>query len=171
MDSKPEPRDRLERRLIQHKIELEALKDESDDASPSVARGSRRPLPNWSGNTRPRGGLDRREASVSDAQQWKESLDAARLEFEAARRAGDLATMAELQNGRIPALEKRLADAAASDGRDNMLLRNRVTEAEVAEIVSKWTGVPVTKLLGGERDKLLKLESALHARVVGQDEP
>ena len=171
MDSKPEPMDRLERRLIQHKIELEALKDESDDASTQRRAGLEKTI----------GELEREyadleevwtaeKATVSDAQQVKESLDAARLEFEAARRAGDLAKMAELQNGRIPALEKRLADAAATDGRTNVLLRNRVTDSEVAEVVSKWTGVPVTKLLGGERDKLLKLESALHARVVAQDE-
>ena len=171
MDSKPEAMDRLERRLIQHKIELEALKDESDDASTQRREGLEEMIAKlekefadleevWTAE----------KASVSDAQQVKESLDAARLEFEAARRAGDLAKMAELQNGRIPALEKRLADAAASDGRANVLLRNRVTDSEVAEIVSHWTGVPVTRLLGGERDKLLALESALHARVVGQDE-
>ena len=171
MDSKPEPMDRLERRLIQHKIELEALKDEPDDASAQRREGLEETIAELE---REYADLDEvwtaEKASVSDAQQVKESLDAARLEFETARRAGDLAKMAELQNGRIPALEKRLADAAASDGRDNVLLRNRVTDAEVAEIVSKWTGVPVTKLLGGERDKLLKLEEALHARVVGQHE-
>ena len=171
MDSKPEPMDRLERRLIQHKIELEALKDETDDASGQRRQGLQETIAELE---REYADLDEvwtaEKASVSDAQQVKESLDAARLEFETARRAGDLAKMAELQNGRIPALEKRLADAAASDGRDNALLRNRVTDAEVAEIVSKWTGVPVTRLLGGERDKLLKLEGALHSRVVGQDE-
>ena len=110
------------------------------------------------------------KASVSDAQQVKEALDAARLEFDAARRVGDLGRMAELQHGRIPELEKRLADAAEPDGRTNVLLRNRVTDAEVAEVVSKWTGVPVAKMLGEERDKLLHLEDALHARVVGQEE-
>ena len=171
MDSKPEPMDRLERRLIQHKIELEALKDESDDASKERREGLEATIAELE---REYADLEEvwtaEKASVSDAQQVKESLDAARLEFETARRASDLAKMAELQNGRIPALEKQLADAAASDGRDNVLLRNRVTDSEVAEIVSKWTGVPVTKLLGGERDKLLKLEGALHARVVGQDE-
>ena len=171
MDSKPEPMDRLERRLIQHKIELEALKDESDDASTQRRKGLEETIAELE---REYADLEEvwtaEKASVSDAQQVKESLDAARLEFEAARRAGDLAKMAELQNGRIPALEKRLEDAATSDGRDKVLLRNRVTDAEVAEIVSKWTGVPVTKLLGGERDKLLKLEAALHERVVGQDE-
>ena len=171
MDSKPEPMDRLERRLIQHKIELEALKDETDDASTQRREGLEQTIAELE---REYADLEEvwtaEKATVSDAQQVKESLDAARLEFEAARRAGDLAKMAELQNGRIPELEKRLADAAASDGRDNVLLRNRVTDSEVAEIVSKWTGVPVTKLLGGEREKLLKLEDALHARVVGQDE-
>ena len=171
MDSKPEPMDRLERRLIQHKIELEALKDESDDASNQRRDGLRETIADLE---REYADLEEvwaaEKASVSDAQQVKESLDAARLEFEGARRAGDLAKMAELQNGRIPALEKRLADAAESDGRANVLLRNRVTDSEVAEVVSKWTGVPVSKLLGGERDKLLKLEGALHARVVGQDE-
>ena len=171
MDSKPEPMDRLERRLIQHKIELHALKDESDDASNQRRTGLEQTIADLE---REYADLEEvwtaEKASVSDAQQVKESLDAARLEFEAARRAGDLAKMAELQNGRIPALEKRLADAAGSDGRADALLRNRVTDAEVAEIVSKWTGVPVSKLLGGERDKLLELEDALHARVVGQDE-
>ena len=171
MDSKPEPMDRLERRLIQHKIELEALKDESDDASSQRRDGLEETIAELE---REYADLEEvwtaEKASVSDAQQVKESLDAARLEFETARRASDLAKMAELQNGRIPALEKQLADATGSDGRGNVLLRNRVTDAEVAEIVSKWTGVPVTKLLGGVRDKLLKLEQALHARVVGQEE-
>ena len=171
MDSKPEPMDRLERRLIQHKIELETLKDETDEASTQRRMDLKETI----------AGLDREyadleevwvaeKASVSDAQQVKEALDAARMEFDAARRVGDLGRMAELQHGRIPELEKRLADAAEPDGRTNVLLRNRVTDAEVAEVVSKWTGVPVAKMLGGERDKLLHLEDALHARVVGQEE-
>ncbi|MYD97381.1 MAG: ATP-dependent chaperone ClpB [Gammaproteobacteria bacterium] len=171
MDSKPEPMDRLERRLIQHKIELETLKDETDEASTQRRMDLEETI----------AGLDREyadleevwvaeKASVSDAQQVKEALDAARMEFDAARRVGDLGRMAELQHGRIPELEKRLADAAEPDGRTNVLLRNRVTDAEVAEVVSKWTGVPVAKMLGGERDKLLHLEDALHARVVGQEE-
>ena len=112
------------------------------------------------------------KASLSGAQQVKEQLDAARLEFEAARRAGDLGKMAELQNGRIPALERQLESAAesAAEGEGGALLRNRVTDAEVAEIVSKWTGIPMTRLLGGERDKLLRLEDQLRERVVGQRE-
>ena len=171
MDSKPEPMDRLERRIIQHKIELETLKDESDEASTKRRDGLEQTIAELE---REYADLEEvwtaEKASVSDAQQLKEALDAARLEFEAARRAGDLAKMAELQNGRIPALEKRLADAAENDANANVLLRNRVTDAEVAEVVSKWTGVPVAKLLGTERDKLLRLEQALHTRVVGQDE-
>ena len=171
MDSKPEPMDRLERRLIQHKIELETLKDESDQASTQRRNDLEETIAELE---REYADLEQvwtsEKASVSDAQQVKEALDTARLEFDAARRAGDLARMAELQNGRIPALEKTLAGAAQTDGKSNVLLRNRVTDAEVAEVVSKWTGVPVAKMLGGERDKLLGLEEALHDRVVGQDE-
>ena len=171
MDSKPEAMDRLERRLIQHKIELQTLKDETDGASAKRREGLEETIADLE---RQYADLDEvwtaEKATLTDTQQIKESLDAARLEFEAARRAGDLARMAELQNGRIPALEKRLADAAGDDGGGRVLLRNSVTDAEVAEVVSKWTGVPVAKLLGGEREKLLKLEAALHTRVVGQHE-
>ena len=171
MDSKPESMDRLERSLIQRKIELEALKGESDDAS-----AKRRDALEGTIADLEREYADLEEvwtaekASVNGAQQVKESLDAARLEFEAARRSGDLAKMAELQHGRIPALEKQLAQTADGEGDGKALLRNRVTDAEVAEVVSNWTGVPVAKLLGGERDRLLKLEDELHRRVVGQHE-
>ena len=171
MDSKPERMDRLERQLIQRKIELEALKGETDEATAKRRANLEETI----------GGLEKEyadldeiwtaeKASVQGAQEIKESLDAARLEFEAARRAGDLAKMAELQNGRIPALERQLAETSAPREDDAVLLRNRVTDAEIAEIVSKWTGVPVAKMLGGEREKLLHLEDELHARVVGQDE-
>ena len=169
MDSKPESMDRLERRLIQHKIELEALKNDTDDATEKRRDALQKAIAELE---REYADLDEvwsaEKASVNGAQQVKESLDTARLEFDAARRAGDLAKMAELQNGRIPALERQLA--AANDDGKNALLRNRVTDAEVAEIVSKWTGIPVQRLLGGERDKLLALEGRLHNRVVGQDE-
>ena len=171
MDSKPEPMDRLERQLVQRKIELEALKGESDEATVKRRRSLEETIV----------GLEKQyadleeiwtaeKASVQSAQEVKESLDATRLEFETARRAGDLAKMAELQHGRIPSLERKLADSANPATEDAKLLRNRVTDAEVAEVVSKWTGVPVTRLLGGEREKLLKLEEQLHRRVVGQDE-
>ena len=171
MDSKPESMDRLERALVQRKIELEALKGESDDASAKRRSALEETIASLE---REYADLDEvwtaEKASVQGAQQVKESLDAARLEFEAARRGGDLAKMAELQNGRIPALEKRLAQTTAGEGGGKALLRNRVTDAEVAEVVSSWTGVPVAKLLGGERERLLKLEDELHKRVVGQHE-
>ena len=173
MDSKPESMDRLERQLIQRKIELEALKGESDDASVKRRAAVETTIANLE---REYAELDEiwaaEKASLNGAQQLKESLDEARMAFEAARRSGDLAKMAELQNGRIPDLERQLANASASPGDEtnNALLRNRVTEAEVAEVVCHWTGVPVTRLLGGEREKLLKLEEELRSRVVGQEE-
>ena len=171
MDSKPERMDRLERRLIQHKIELEALKNDTDDASAKRRDALTDTIAELE---REYADLDEiwttEKASVNGAQQVKEALDSARLAFEAARRAGDLAKMAELQNGRIPALERQLADTAENDAKGNVLLRNRVTDAEVAEVVSKWTGVPVARMLDGERNRLLKLEDELHTRVVGQDE-
>ena len=170
MDSKPESMDRLERALIQRKIELEALRGESDEASAKRRQALEATIASLE---REYADLDEvwtaEKASMNGAQQTKASLDAARLEFEAARRGGDLAKMAELQNGRIPALEKQLAQTTAEDG-GKALLRNRVTDAEVAEVVSNWTGVPVAKLLGGERERLLKLEDELHRRVVGQHE-
>ena len=171
MDSKPERMDRLERQLIQRKIELEALKGEEDEATAK----RRTTLQATIGDLEQEyADLDEiwtaEKASVQGAQEIKESLDAARLAFEAARRAGDLGTMAELQNGRIPALERQLAEAAATSAEGATLLRNRVTDAEVAEIVAKWTGVPVARMLGGERQRLLNLEEELHARVVGQHE-
>ncbi len=171
MDSKPERMDRLERRLIQHKIELEALKNDTDEASEKRRAALGETIDELE---REYADLDEvwtaEKASVNGAQQVKEALDAARLEFEAARRAGDLAKMAELQNGRIPALERQLEVAGADAGEQRRLLRNRVTDAEVAEVVSKWTGVPMARMLEGEKDKLLHLEDELHRRVVGQDE-
>ena len=171
MDSKPEEMDRLERRLIQLKIEREALKKEADEAS-------RRRLSDLEEN------IDKLEKEYADleevwkaekaqlqgATQVKEELDAARLELEAARRAGDLTKMSELQYGRLPELEKRLAAAESAESQETQLLRNRVAEEEIAEVVSRWTGVPVAKLLEGEREKLLKLEDELHGRVIGQHE-
>ena len=171
MDSKPERMDRLERRLIQHKIELEALKNDTDEASEKRRLALGETIDELE---REYADLDEvwsaEKASVNGAQQVKEALDAARLEFEAARRAGDLAKMAELQNGRIPALERQLEAAGENSGQERRLLRNRVTDAEVAEVVCKWTGVPVARMLEGERDKLLHLEDELHRRVVGQNE-
>ncbi|MFM7119152.1 MAG: AAA family ATPase, partial [Gammaproteobacteria bacterium] len=172
MDSKPEAMDRLDRRLIQLKMEREALKQENDDASRKRLQAL-----NTSITELEREYADLEEiwtaekASLRGAQDVKEELDRARLEFESARRAGDLARMSELQYGRIPELEKQLAAASrVDDGAPRRLLRNSVTEAEIAEVVSKWTGIPISKLLEGEREKLLQLEQELHRRVIGQDE-
>ena len=170
MDSKPERMDRLERQIIQRKIELEAIKGDTDEASAKRRAGLERTIAELE---REYADLDEvwqsEKAHLQGAQEVKASLDEARLAFEAARRAGDLGKMAELQHGRIPALERQLADAGG-DREANVLLRNSVTDQEVAEVVSKWTGVPVTRLLDGERGKLLKLEADLQRRVVGQDE-
>nr|WP_211331862.1 ATP-dependent chaperone ClpB [Inmirania thermothiophila] len=171
MDSKPEALDRLERRLIQLKIEREALRKETDEAA-------RKRLADLEAEI---GRLEREysdleevwkaeKAALQGAQHIKEALEQARIELEAARRAGDLARMSEIQYGRIPELERRLAEAQAAESREFRLLRNRVTEEEVAEVVSRWTGIPVAKMLEGEREKLLRMEEALHRRVVGQDE-
>jgi ATP-dependent Clp protease ATP-binding subunit ClpB len=173
IDSKPEEMDRLERRIIQLKIEREALRKEEDEAS-------RRRLETLEAEIsrleREFADLDeiwkQEKAVLQGAHHIKEELDQARIELETARRAGNLARMSELQYGRIPELEKRLAQAQASAAGDGKmrLLRNRVTDEEIAEVVSKWTGIPVSKMLEGEREKLLHMEEVLHRRVVGQDE-
>jgi ATP-dependent Clp protease ATP-binding subunit ClpB len=171
MDSKPEEMDKLERRLIQHKMELEALKKEKDEASRKRADALRETVAELEQQYADLEEVWNAEKAVlKGAQHIKEELDAARLEFDNARRAGDLGRMSELQYGRIPELEKNLADAVATEGKENRLLRNKVTEEEIAEVVSKWTGVPITKLLEGEREKLLHLEDQLHQRVISQDE-
>ena len=170
MDSKPESMDRLERQLIQRKIEHEALKGELDEATAKRRESLEAAIADLERQYADLDDIWRAEkASMQGAQDTKEKLDAARLAFDAARRAGDLAKMAELQHGRIPALEKQLSQASAASGSPGGLLRNRVTDAEVADVVCKWTGVPVQRLLGGEREKLLALEQRIHARVVGQD--
>jgi ATP-dependent Clp protease ATP-binding subunit ClpB len=171
IDSKPEEMDRLERRLIQLKIEREALKKETDEAS-------RKRLDTLEGEI---GKLEREfadldeiwkaeKAALSGAAHIKEELERARLELETARRAGDLARMSELQYGRIPELEKQLQMATHAETQEMRLLRNKVTDEEIAEVVSRWTGIPVSKMLEGEREKLLRMEEALTRRVVGQGE-
>ena len=171
IDSKPEPLDRLERRIIQLKIEREALKKESDEASRRRLKDLEEQL-----KAMEREFADLEEvwkaekASLQGAAHIKEELERVKLELENARRAGDLQRMAELQYGKIPELEKRLAQAIESEAKQPQLVRNKVTEEEIAEVVSKWTGIPVSKMLEGEREKLLKLEEALSRRVVGQDE-
>lgn len=176
IDSKPEEMDRLERRLIQLKIEREALKKEKDEGS-----RRRREAIEEEVKVLERQFADMEEvlkaekATLQGTAQLKEELERARIELDTARRAGDLARMSEIQYGRIPSLEQRLSQAQAhehetQDSGQTKLLRNKVTDEEVAEIVSRWTGIPVSKMLEGEKEKLLHLESELHSRVVGQDE-
>jgi ATP-dependent Clp protease ATP-binding subunit ClpB len=171
IDSKPEAMDRLERRLIQLKIEREALNKESDEASKKRLEALQGEI-----DSQEREFSDLEEiwkaekAAVQGAHHIKEALERARMELETAQRAGDLARAGELQYGRIPELEKQLASADEAETRDMQLLRNKVTDEEIAEVVSKWTGIPVSKMLEGERDKLLRMEDALQKRVVGQGE-
>ena len=171
IDSKPEALDRLERRIIQLKIEREALKKESDEASQKRLDELAEKL---EGLEREFADLEEvwkaEKAAMQGTTHIKEALERARLELETAHRANDLARMSELQYGRIPELEKQLADAAQAEEREATLLRNNVTEEEVAEVVSKWTGIPVSKMLEGEKEKLLQMESVVRERVVGQDE-
>ena len=171
IDSKPEPMDRLERRLVQLKIEQEALKKETDASSRERLERLTRDI-----ETTEREYADLEEvwngekAVVNGTQQVKEELERARVAFETAQRGGDLQRMAELRYGKIPELEMRLGDAAEADLSGFKLLRNKVTEDEIAEVVSAWTGIPVSRMLQGEREKLLAMEAGLHQRVVGQDE-
>ena len=173
MDSKPEEMDRLDRRLIQLKMEREALKKETDDASRKRLAELQQNISSLEKEYSDFEEVWKAEkATLQGSAQVKEQLDQARIEMEQARRAGDLAKMSELQYGRIPELEKQLqaADSAEHEHAEMTLLRNKVTEEEVAEVVSRWTGIPVSKMLEGEREKLLRMEAALHQRVVGQDE-
>ncbi len=171
IDSKPEEMDRLERRLIQYKIEREALKKEKDEASRKRLGDLEEEIQRLDRNFADLEDVWKAEkASLQGAQFIKENLDRAHMDLETARRAGDLARMSELQYGRIPELEKQLVAAGSAETQQTRLLRNRVTEEEIAEVVSKWTGIPVSKMLEGERDKLLRMEDVLHQRVVGQEE-
>ncbi|TXH04252.1 MAG: AAA family ATPase, partial [Nevskiaceae bacterium] len=173
IDSKPEALDRLHRRLIQLKIEREALKKESDEGAKRSLKALEEDIAKLE---REYSDLEEKwkaeKASVAGSAGVKEELERARLDMDAARRAGDLQRVAELQYGKIPALEKRLAAAAGSGDAPKKLelLRNSVGEEEIADVVARWTGIPVSKLMEGERDKLLRMEEALHQRVVGQDE-
>jgi len=171
MDSKPDEMDRLERRIIQLKIEREALRKESDAASKKRLEDLEQQLVSLEREFSDLEEVWKAEkATLQGATHVKEELERARLDLEAARRAQDLGRMSELQYGLIPELEKRLAEAGAATQGETRLLRNRVSDEEIAEVVSKWTGIPVSKMLEGERDKLLRMEEALHRRVVGQDE-
>ncbi|HYG04910.1 MAG TPA: ATP-dependent chaperone ClpB [Stenotrophomonas sp.] len=171
IDSKPEELDRLERRLIQLKIQREMLKKEKDEASQKRLADLEADID----------GLEREfsdlneiwkseKAALQGATRIKEQIEQARLELEAAQRRQDYAKMSEIQYGQLPQLEKQLAAANEAEQHDFKLVQDRVTEEEIAEVVSRWTGIPVSKMLEGERDKLLRMEQMLHQRVVGQEE-
>ncbi|HMH28213.1 MAG TPA: ATP-dependent chaperone ClpB [Steroidobacteraceae bacterium] len=171
IDSKPEALDKLDRRIIQLKIEREALKKESDEASRKRLSTLNDTLAALEKEYSDLEEIWKAEkATVQGAAHIKEELERARQDLDTARRAQDLARMSELQYGRIPALEQKLAQALEVEQKPNQLVRNSVTETEVAEIVSKWTGIPVSRMLEGERDKLLRMEEVLGKRVVGQVE-
>jgi ATP-dependent Clp protease ATP-binding subunit ClpB len=171
IDSKPEAMDRLERRIIQLKIEREALKKESDEASRKRLQDLEAQLAELEKEFSDLEEVWKAEkAAMQGATHLKEELERAKLELETAHRGNDLARMSELQYGRIPELEKQLEGAVQAADMETTLLRNNVTEEEVAEIVSKWTGIPVSKMLEGEKEKLLDMESVVQQRVVGQSE-
>ena len=170
LDSKPEAMDRLERRLIQLKMEREALKKETDDASKERLRDLESSIEDLEREYADlEEALRHEKASVVDVQQVKERLEEARLEYERAERDGDLAKMSELRYGVIPELEQRIEIANGQDEVQLTLLRNKVTEDEIANVVAARTGIPISRMLQGERDKLLQMEDVLHKRVVGQD--
>lgn len=171
IDSKPEVLDRLERRLIQLKVEAQALKKEDDEAAIKRLAKLKEEIVRLE---REYADLEEiwtsEKAEVTGSAQIQQKIEQSRQELEAARRRGDLNRMAELQYGIIPDLERSLQMVDQHGKPENQLLRSKVTEEEIAEVVSKWTGIPVAKMLEGEREKLLKMESLLHNRVIGQDE-
>ena len=171
IDSKPEALDRLERQLIQQKIQREALKKETDEATKKRLAELEEKIV---GMEREFADLNEvwksEKAAVQGSTHIKEELERTRAEFETAQRAGDLGRMSELQYGRIPELEKQLEEVEANQQTEFTLLRNKVTENEIAEVVANWTGIPVSKMMEGDREKLLRMESELHDRVIGQDE-
>jgi len=171
IDSKPEEMDRLERKLIQQKIQREALNKESDESSKKRLAQLEEKIQLME---REFAELDEvwkaEKAAVHGTQSIKTDLERARIDLDAAKRAGDLARMSELQYGRIPELEQQLDMASQVEMQEMTLLRNKVSEDEIAHIVSKWTGIPVNKMLEGEKEKLLKIEEHLHTRVIGQSE-
>ncbi|ENA33290.1 chaperone ClpB [Pseudomonas sp. HPB0071] len=171
IDSKPEALDRLERRLIQLKVEQEALKKESDEGALKRLGKLREDIARLEQEYADLEEVWKAEkAEVQGSAQLQQKIEQAKQELELARRKGDLNRMAELQYGIIPDLERSLQMVDQHEKPANQLLRNKVTEDEIAEVVSKWTGIPVSKMLEGERDKLLRMEDALHQRVIGQNE-
>ncbi|PTQ67692.1 ATP-dependent chaperone ClpB [Pseudomonas sp. GV071] len=171
IDSKPEVLDRLERRLIQLKVEREALKKESDDAALKRLDKLQEDIAKYEREYADLEEIWKSEkAEVQGSAQIQQKIEQARQELEAARRRSDLEQMAKLQYSIIPDLERSLQMVDQHGKTENQLLRSRVTEEEIAEVVSKWTGIPVSKMLEGEREKLLNMEGLLHQRVIGQNE-
>jgi len=171
IDSKPEELDRLERRLIQLKIQREMLKKEKDSESKQRLADLEADIEKLEREFSDLNEVWKSEkAALQGTTKVKEQIEQANQDLEAARRAQDYARMSEIQYGKLPELEKQLAAAQAAETQDFKLVQTRVTADEIAEVVSRWTGIPVSKMLEGERDKLLKMEDELHKRVVGQDE-
>ncbi len=171
IDSKPEALDSLDRRIIQLKIEREALKKESDESSKKRLEKLEEQLKKLEIECEKLDDIWRSEkAALQGAANIKAELEKARLEMETAKRASNLARMAELQYGKIPELEKKLAEAMLAEKKETQLLRSKVTEDEIAEVVSKWTHIPVSKMLEGEKEKLLHMEDAIHTRIIGQNQ-
>jgi len=171
IDSSPEEMDKLERRLIQRKMEREALKKESDEASKTRLAELNEKIAEMEGQYSELDEVWKAEkAAVQGSAHIKEEIERARTELEAAHRAGDLAQMSELQYGRIPELEKQLETANSAEHQEFTLLRSSVTEEEIADVVSRWTGIPVAKMLEGEREKMLHMEDELGKQVIGQKE-
>jgi len=169
IDSKPEELDGLDRKIIQLKIEQEAIKKDKDEATKKRLEKLQQELAKLQTRSDELETIWKKEKlALHGAQNIKEELERARLELETAKRASNLTRMAELQYGKIPELEKKLIEATAAEQQENQLVRSKVTEEEIAEVVSRWTHIPVSKMLEGEKDKLLHMEDALHKRVIGQ---
>ncbi|UVK77086.1 MAG: ClpB chaperone [Sodalis sp. Fle] len=171
IDSKPEVLDRLERRIIQLKLEQQALKKERDEASIKRLEMLNDELAQKeSSYFELEKEWKEEKASLSDTQHLKAELEQAKISIEQARRVGDLAKMSELQYGKIPELEKQLEVVAQSEGKNMRLLRNCVTDVEISEVLARWTGIPVSRMLESEKEKLLRMEQELHQQVIGQNE-
>src|SRR5690606_18405889 len=171
IDSKPEEMDRMERRLIQLKIQREALKKEKDAQSKQRLADLETEIESLQREFNDLEEIWKAEkATLTGATKIKEQIERVKLELEAAQRKQDYARMSELQYGQLPELEKQLAAAQEAEQKGFRLLQDKVTDEEIAEVVSRWTGIPVSKMLEGEREKLLKMEDALRGRVIGQEE-
>ncbi|MFT4998562.1 MAG: ATP-dependent Clp protease ATP-binding subunit ClpB, partial [Flavobacteriales bacterium] len=171
IDSKPEPLDKLERRLIQLKIEAEAMKKEKDEAAKKRLALLKDDIAEVEKEYADLEQIWLQEKSIlAGSQDIKEKLDQARLDFEAAQREQDLSKMSELQYGIIPPLEKQLADAASADISSLTLLKNKVSEEDIADVVAKWTGIPVSKMLESDRERILNIQQLIGEQVIGQQE-